>query len=240
MNPAYIHKPDVEMLKRLQAESGGRVVSCIVAPDVEGGLEFIEEAKDICSISLGHTMADYATAMEAYARGASRATHLYNAMPGFLHRAPGVIGAAMDSGAYAELICDGHHVDPCIIRSTFRSFPGMVVIISDSLLCAGMPEGYEFETGNQRMRVINGAEFLPNGTLTGSVISVGHCVKNVIEYGIAPEEAMQAASENPAKAVGTFHDRGSITVGKCADLVLLNPNYTVSEVFIDGKKIKRC
>lgn len=237
MNPKYIQKPDVEMLRRLQKASGNRIVSCIVAPDMEGGLDFVREAKDICTISVGHTMADYETAMAAFEAGASRATHLYNAMPSFLHRAPGVIGAAFDSGAYVELICDGNHVHPCVLRETFRAFGDKVVMISDSLRCAGMPDGVEFEMGGLGMKVMNGAAYLPNGTLTGSVISVGHAVKRVIEYGVTPETAFRAASETPAKAIGVFEDRGSVSVGKCADLVLLNPDYSVSRVFVDGVQV---
>ena len=238
MNPLYIRKPDFEMLKRLNEAAGGKVVTCIVAPDMEGGLEFVEKAKDICSISVGHTMADYETAKKAYDLGATRATHLFNAMPGFLHREPAVVGAAMDSGVFAELICDGHHIHPSMIRAVFRMFPEKVVIITDSLQCAGMPEGYEFEMGNLQMQVRDGAAFLLNqNTLTGSVASLSKCVKNVIEFGISPEDAILSASENPAKAVGAFGDRGSVSVGKCADLVLMDPDWSVSEVFIDGKKI---
>lgn len=134
-----LHEPDASMFHRLNEASGGMVRLITVAPEEEGAIPFIREVSQTCTVSLGHTTAGYETAMAAYGAGASHATHLFNAMPSFLHREPGVIGAALDSGATVELICDGLHIHPAVIRATHKLFGDKLVIISDSLRCAGMP-----------------------------------------------------------------------------------------------------
>ena len=125
-----------------------------VACEEEGALPFIREVSQACTVSLGHTTADYDTAMAGFAAGASHATHLYNGMPSFLHRAPGVIGAAFDSEASVELICDGLHIHPAAIRATYQLFGDKLNLISDSLRCAGMPDG-DYELGGQPIVVKN-------------------------------------------------------------------------------------
>ena len=142
-----LHEPDASMFHRLNEASGGMVRLITVAPEEEGAIPFIREVSQTCTVSLGHTTAGYETAMAAYGAGASHATHLFNAMPSFLHREPGVIGAALDSGATVELICDGLHIHPAVIRATHKLFGDKLVIISDSLRCAGMPSFLHREPG---------------------------------------------------------------------------------------------
>ena len=135
-NADFLRDPDAEMLARLQQASDGCVKLITMAPEQPGGLEFISKATELgVTVSVGHTTTDYDTAMAAFAAGASHATHLYNGMPPIHHRAPAVIGAAFDSpGVRAELICDGIHIHPAMIRLTFRLFGAdRVVLISDSL-----------------------------------------------------------------------------------------------------------
>ena len=117
-----LHEPDASMFHRLNEASGGMVRLITVAPEEEGAIPFIREVSQTCTVSLGHTTAGYETAMAAYGAGASHATHRFNAMPSFLHREPGVIGAALDSGATVELICDGLHIHPAVIRATQKLF----------------------------------------------------------------------------------------------------------------------
>ena len=131
-----LHKPDAALFHRLNEASGGQVKLVTVACEEEGALPFIREVSQACTVSLGHTTADYDTAMAGFAAGASHATHLYNGMPSFLHRAPGVIGAAFDSEASVELICDGLHIHPAAIRATYQLFGDKLNLISDSLRCA--------------------------------------------------------------------------------------------------------
>ena len=140
-NPDNLHAPDADMLERLDAASGGAVRMVTVAPEVGGAQASIPRAARLCTVSVGHTEADYDTAAHAYALGASHATHLFNAMPPIHHRKPGVIGAAFDSGASTEIICDGLHVHPSAVRMAFAIFAGRLSLISDSLRCAGMPDG---------------------------------------------------------------------------------------------------
>ena len=136
-----LHRPDAALFHRLNEASGGRVKLVTVACEEEGAIPFIRELSQVCTVSLGHTTADYDTAMAGFQAGATHATHLYNGMPSFLHRAPGVIGAAFDAGASVELICDGLHIHPSVIRATYQLFGDKLNLISDSLRCAGMPAG---------------------------------------------------------------------------------------------------
>lgn len=232
-----LHKPDTALFHRLNAASGGQVRLVTIAPEEEDAMEFIEDVSKVCTVSVGHTTADYATAMAAYKSGASHATHLYNGMPGLHHREPGVIAAAFESGATVELICDGLHIDPAVIRLTHKLFGDKLVIISDSLRCAGMPDG-EYELGGQPIEMKNGrATLLNSDTLAGSASNLLEELQNVVSYGIPLEDALTAITITPARAVRLDDKIGSLSVGKCADLVLLNADLTLDSVYIDGTKI---
>lgn len=226
-----LHKPDAALFYRLNEASGGQVRMVTVAPEEEGALEFIREVSQICTVSIGHTTADYDTAMAAFAAGASHATHLYNGMPSLLHRAPGVVGAALDSGASVELICDGLHIHPAVIRATYRMFGDRLNLISDSLRCAGMPDG-DYELGGQPIVVKDGKATLLDGTLAGSSIALLDAVRNVVRFGLPLADAVYAASTAPALAVGL--EAGKIGVGCRADLVVLDRDLGLRAVFVDG------
>lgn len=232
-----LHKPDADLFRRLNEASGGQVRLVTVAPEEEGALPFIEQVAQVCAVSLGHTTADYDTAMAAYRAGATHATHLFNGMPSLLHRAPGVIGAAFDSGAYAELICDGLHIHPSAIRAARRLFGEKLVIISDSLRCAGMPDG-EYELGGQPIEMKNGrATLLGTDTLAGSSSNLLDELRNVVSFGLPLEAAVTAVTAAPARAVRLDGEIGSLEPGKRADLVLLDPALALAGVYVDGKKI---
>ena len=229
-----LHKPDPALFHRLNEASGGQVRLVTVACEEEGALPFIREISRICTVSLGHTTADYDTAMSGFLAGASHATHLYNGMPSLLHRAPGVIGAAFDAGASVELICDGLHIHPSVIRVTSRIFGERLNLISDSLRCAGMPDG-DYELGGQPIVVKNHKATLLDGTLAGSSISLLDAVRNVVRFGLPLAEAVYAASAAPAQAVGL--DAGVIAHGKAADLVVLDRDLNLKAVFVDGQRV---
>lgn len=232
-----LHKPDIEMFHRLNAASGKQVRLVTVAPEEDGAIPFIEEVSKTCTVSLGHTTADYDTAMTAYRAGASHATHLYNGMPGLLHRAPGVVAAAFDSGATVELICDGLHIHPAVIRLTHQLFGKNMVVISDSLRCAGMPDG-EYELGGQPIEMRGGkATLLGSDTLAGSSSNLLEEVKNLVNFGISLEDAVYAATTAPAKAIGLDRSIGKIAVGLQADLLILSADMELEAVYVDGKKI---
>lgn len=228
----YLHTPDFAMLLRLQDASGGLVKYITVAPEIDGALDFIEKASAICTVSLGHTEADYETACRAFDRGASSLTHLFNGMPSLLHRDPGVIGAALTAGASVELIADGLHVHPAAVRAAHRMFGKKLCLISDSLRAAGMPDG-RYTLGGQPIVVQNGRAALESGTLAGSTISVLDGLWNAVRFGVPLEDAVYAATAAPADAARL--DCGRIAVGKAADLVVLGPDLSLRAVYIDGK-----
>ena len=232
-----LHLPDAEMFTRLNAASGGKVKLVTVAPETEGAMEFIRKVSPVCTVSLGHTEADYDTAMEAYKNGASHATHLFNGMPALHHRTPGVIAAAFDSGATAELICDGLHIHPGVIRMASALFGENLVVISDSLRCAGMPDG-EYELGGQPIEMKNGKATLKGSdTLAGSSTNLLQELKNLVQFGLSLETALTAMTIAPAKAVRLDDTIGSVAPGKCADLLLLDENLNLTATYIDGQQI---
>ncbi len=229
-----LHKPDAALFDRLNAASGGMVKLVTVACEEEGALPFIQTVSKTCTVSLGHTTADYDTAMAGFQAGATHATHLYNGMPSLLHRAPGVIGAAFDSGASVELICDGLHIHPSVIRATYQLFGERLNLISDSLRCAGMPDG-NYELGGQPIVVKDHKATLLDGTLAGSSISLLDALRNVVRFGLPLEAAVYAASTAPAMAVG-LKDAGAIEPGRAADLVVLDKELNLVAVFVDGQR----
>ena len=236
-NPDNLHAPDAAMFRRLNEVSGGIIRLITVAPEVEGALDFIREISGECTVSLGHTEADYDTAMAAYRAGARHATHLFNAMPPLAHRAPGVIAAAMDAGATVELITDGLHIHPAVVRLTHRLFGDKLVLISDSLRCAGMPDG-DYELGGQPITMKDGrATLTGTDTLAGSSIHLIDGLRRAVTFGVPLEAAVTAATLTPAKAIGCDGEIGSLESGKYADFVLLDEELEVKAVYIGGHRI---
>ena len=224
-NGAYLHEPDAEMLRRLQDAAEGNVRLVTVAAEEPNAMEFIKAAVDMgITVSLGHTTAGYDIASAAYAAGASHATHLYNGMPSLHHREPAVIGAAFDAGARVEIICDGIHIHGSVVRLTFAMFGAdRVVLVSDSLRAAGMPDGiYPF--GGQEIEVHGNRATIAGHpeTLAGSVTSLMGCMRKAVEFGIPLADAVRAASTNPAAAIGIADRAGSLDIGKEASILLLN------------------
>jgi len=231
----YIIAPDIDMFDRLNAASGGLIRIVDIAPELPHAMEFIRRASKCATVSIAHTMADYQTAMEAFANGATHVTHLFNAMPPFSHRDPGVVGAAGDSGADVELICDGIHIHPSVIRAVFRWFgDGKIILVSDAMMACGLPDG-EYELGGQAVHVTAGKATLYDGTIAGSATDLFACMKNAVEFGIPLESAVRAASFNPSKSAGLDHIIGSIAPGKRADLLLLDQNLSIVQVFCGGQ-----
>ncbi len=241
-NADFLHEPDAAMLRRLNAASEGCVKLVTVAPEEPNGIEFVREAsKDGITVSLGHTIANYDIASAAYAAGASHATHLYNGMPSFLHRDPGVIGAAYDAPhVKAELICDGVHIHAGVVRATFKMFgKERMVIISDSLRATGMPDGiYPF--GGQEIEVHGNRATIAGHpeTLAGSVTSLMGCMRKAVEFGIPLADAVRASSYNPAEQIGIADRAGSLEVGKEASIVLLNKeDLSVKKIIFKGAAV---
>lgn len=238
-NPENIAAPNIEMFRRLNERSGNLVKVITMAPEEPGAMEFIKEISKECLISVGHTTASYDIAMEAYRNGAGSLTHLFNAMPSLLHREPGPIAAAAESGAFAEIITDGIHVHPAAIRIAHRLFGERLILISDSLRCAGMPDG-DYELGGQPITMKDGkATLTGTDTIAGSSIHLSEGLRRCVSFGISLEDAVYAATEAPAKAIKVFDKVGSLEKGKAADIVVLDKNLNVLKVFIDGEEISR-
>lgn len=221
--------------------SEGLVKFVGIAPEKNAGAaEFIRQMKNEVNISLAHTNADYDTAKAAFDLGANHAVHLYNAMPEFTHRAPGVVGAAADSPhVNAELICDGVHIHPSVVRSTLKMFgEDRIIFISDSMRAAGMPDG-QYTLGGLDVEVAgNRAVLVSNGVIAGSVTNLMDCMRTAVKkMGIPLETAVACATMNPAKALGESDRYGSITAGKKGNVVLLDKELNLKMVIKDGKII---
>ena len=233
----YLHEPDVAFFEAVDAASGGRVRMIAVAPERAGAIPFIEYASQRCTVAIGHTATDYDAAMAGFAAGATQLTHLYNGMNGLAHRAPGPIAAGMDAHAYAELICDGMHIHPAAVRAAFAMFPGRIVLISDSLRCAGMPEG-DYMLGGQPITMQDGlCRLRGSDTIAGSVITVHDAVKNAVRFGLPLETVIAAATHNAARSVRIDKERGFLRAGLAADFALLDSNLEIVDVYLRGEKL---
>lgn len=232
----YIVDPDWAMFQRLYETSGENIKLVDVAPELPGAVEFIENASKLCTVSIAHTCASYEEAKAAYAAGATHTTHLFNAMPVFTHRAPGVVGAAADDAAHVEMISDGIHLHPAVVRAVFALFGAdRVCLISDSMRACGMPNG-EYSLGGQKVFMKDGLATLEDGTIAGSATCLAECFRRAVGFGVPLETALRAATINPAQAVGLFDELGSVTAGKRADLLVLNKDLQPEAIFIGGKK----
>lgn len=227
----WIAAPDAAFVRELNQDVDGLVRLVTLAPNMDGAEEFIKEMHEEVCISLGHTAADYDCASRAMKLGAHHVTHLYNAMQPFGHRAPGLIGAAMDDPeCMVELICDGYHIHPSAIRAAFRMFgPERVILISDSMRATGMENG-TYELGGQEVTVKDRKAVLKDGTLAGSATNLYGCMCKAVEFGIPLEQAIMAATANPARSIGIFDRVGSIRIGKQADLLLVSENLELKRV----------
>jgi N-acetylglucosamine-6-phosphate deacetylase len=229
--------PDIGMFNRLFYLSGELIKLVDIAPECDKDYAFIKAASRICKVSFAHTNANYDTAKRGFESGASHVTHLFNAMTPFHQFDPGVIGAASDCGAYVEVICDGIHLHPSVVRNIFRMFESdKICLISDSMRCSGMKDG-EYELGGQPVIVKNGKATLLDGTIAGSSINLNVAVKNIVAFGIPLEKAIASATINPARSIGLETEIGAIEKGKKADLVLLDKELNVIDVFINGQRV---
>ena len=240
-NPDYLKEPDFEGFKKLYDGCDGLVRIVDIAPELPGAAEFVEKAKELCTVSIAHTDSDYDHAKAAVDAGVTHLTHLYNAMPGIHHRNPGVIPAAVENqNVRAEIICDGMHIHPASVRLAFSMFGGeRMIIVSDSGRCAGQPDGTTFDIGGQMAQLSGGvAKLVADGTIACSASNMWACLTNVISWNIAEEDAVRAATYNPACALGVQDVVGSIETGKQADFIICSEGYASKRIFLAGKEVK--
>ena len=227
-NPAYIKKPSAAEFSRFK-----NVKMVTIAPESEGSAEFIRAVTPECIVSIGHTDCTYETALEAIESGASCLTHTYNAMPPFHHRNPGPIGAAFEKHIYAQIICDGFHISKPVVLATYKMFGAdRMVLISDSIRSAGLPDG-EYESGGLKVFLKDGAARLADGTIAGSSATLLDCVKKAVEFGIPLDDAVRMASRTPAELLGV--KKGRIAPGYDADLLITDRKLNIKTVITAGK-----
>lgn len=233
---------NVEICDRFLKASEGLVKFIGIAPEEsEHAAEFIREVHERVNVSLAHTNADYDTAMEACRAGANHAVHLYNAMPAFTHRAPGVVGAVFDNkDVMAEIICDGIHIHPSVVRATFQMMGAdRMILISDSMRATGMPDG-QYTLGGLDVKVVGRlATLVSDGAIAGSATNLMDCMRTVVKKMDLPlETAVACATINPARSLGVEEQYGSLEAGKKAHVVLLDQDLELKAVIKDGVKIR--
>ena len=240
-NADYIIPCDAELAREFYEASGGLLKFIGLAPeDNPDFVGYINKVKEFTAVSLAHTNADYASAKKAFDAGARHAVHLFNAMSAFTHRDPGVVGAVSDSPhVSAEIITDGVHVHPAMVRTAFR-FNGAerMIIISDSLRSTGMPDGDYVLGGQAIIKKGKYCRLAEGGALAGSVSNQFECMVNAVkEMEIPLETAVACSTIHPAKAIGVDDLYGTIEEGKYGDLVLLNEDLELMAVVKRGKVI---
>ena len=230
-NGKYISNPDETFFNDCQKACNNLIKLVTLAPESEGSDAFIEACKDDVNISVGHTAATYDQADLAFKAGANHVTHLCNGMPPFNHREPGVFGAAFDNkDVVVELICDGIHIHPSMIRSIFSLFGAhRVALISDSMEATGMEDG-DYELGKQHVIKKGHHATLEDGTLAGSATNLFDCMKKAMEFGIPAEDAIKSATMTPAKSIGLFPEIGSLAVGATADVLILDQQFNLEKI----------
>ena len=231
----YVIPPSTEVLKELQKCAKGLVKLVSIAPETEEAIDCIRELGNEFHFSIAHTMLDYDTTVKAIQAGAKHITHLYNAMPVPTHREPAVVGAAADDPeVMPELICDGIHIHPCMVRNTFRLFGAhRMILISDSMRAVGMEDG-QYTLGGQDVTVRGPLATLADGTIAGSATNLYDCMRKAVEMGVPKEQAIRAATINPAVSIGVQDEVGSLEAGKYANIVIADKELHRRQVILKG------
>lgn len=235
-NGNYVVAGTCEDFDDLFDASSGLMKLITIAPEAFDSKEFIENASPQITVSIGHTMANAEECQKAIDSGASHITHLFNAMTPMTHREAGVVGTAFDNDVTCELICDGEHICPAVLRNAFKILgEDRAVVVSDSMRGAGMGNG-EYELGGQMTYVNDGYKVakLADGTIAASITNVFDEFKNLLSFGIDFKTALKSCTINPAKAIHEDNNIGSIAVGKYADFVITDENLEITEVYING------
>jgi N-acetylglucosamine-6-phosphate deacetylase len=234
-NEAHMIGPDQDILDRLVAAADGSLRVVTLAPELQGALALIAPLRERgVIVAMGHSDATYQQATAAIRAGANHATHLFNAMPSLHHRAPGLVGAALEAGIPCELINDGRHVHPAVVRLVARLI-ACPVLVTDAIDASGVGDG-TFVLGGQEVRVHEGeARLTRTESLAGSTLTMAEALRRAVtDSGLTVEEASAAASANPARVLGLEASLGSIAPGRRADLVVLDDALQVTAVMAGG------
>lgn len=226
-NSDYIFRPDISLIKKCK-----NVKMITMAPELPGSKAFIDSCDAI--VSLGHSDADYDTSRGAFRAGVRCLTHTFNAMNGIHHRKPGpILAAAENPDVYAQLICDGKHVHPAVVKMLINIFGDeRIILISDSIAATGAEDG-EYVFGGQKITVLGGTALTVDGLLAGSTSPLFECVRTLISFGISEERAVKMASENPSRLMKL--NKGKIEVGYDADFIIVNDSFEIVESIVRGE-----
>ena len=237
---SQIQKPSIETLSRLLDASHNTARLLTLAPELEGALPVLEFARSRgMRVGIGHSDATYEEAERAIDAGATHAIHCYNAMRPFLHRDSGIIGAVLtDNRVSAELICDGFHVEPAAVRLLIRSKgPERVILVSDSLSGAGMPDG-NYRLGNFTVHVAGGVCRTVGGSLAGSTITLDAALRNLAAFtGLSYQQCLPCATINPARILGLEKQKGVLAPRADADLAVLDQRFYVTQTYVRGRPV---
>ena len=236
---SLLRAPDEETVSRLLEAGRGTIRQVTLAPERPGAFDAIRRLTEAgVAVAVGHTDADAATARRAFDAGATIITHAFNAMPGILHRAPGpVVAALRDERVTLEVIADGVHVDLDLVATLFAAAGGRIALITDAMAAAGAADG-AYELGGLAVRVTDGvARLVEGGSIAGSTLTQDAAVRHIVGAGVPLADALRAAGEIPALAIGR-PDLGRLDVGSVADALLLDAELAVQRVWIDGTAVR--
>ena len=235
-----LKKGSADLVSSYQRQANGNIRYITVSPEVEGVLELIPQLRELgIVVAMGHSGADYDTSMAAIQAGTAACTHTFNAMAPLHQHRPAIIGAALESDVYCEMICDGLHLHPAIVRLLWKTKgPQRLVAITDSIMAAGLPDG-NYHLGVNQVVVEKGdAKLASDGTRAGSTLTQDRALRNLLSFTGRPlEEILPVLTENPAKLIGVYDRKGSIEDGKDADLVVLDEQNQVADVFLQGIRL---
>ena len=237
-----LRKGSAELAASYQEQAEGNIRYITVSPEVEGVLDMIPSLKELGIVAaIGHSGATYAQAMGAIDAGVRAGTHVGNAMRLLHQHEPAIFGAVLESDVYCEIICDGLHLHPGIVRLLLKT-KGVdrLVAITDSIMAAGLPDG-NYHLGVNQVVVVDGdAKLASDGTRAGSTLTQDRALRNLLSYtGLPLEKVLPVLTENPARLIGVYDRKGSIAEGKDADLVVLDEQNQVAEVFLRGQRLER-
>lgn len=229
MNEEYIKNPDMDEFKKFN-----NMAMVTIAPELPGSMEFIKNCDAV--VTLGHTDCSYHEAIEAIENGARCLTHTFNAMPPLHHREPGLIGAAIDKNIYVQVISDGIHLHPAVVRMLYKLFgKERMILISDAMIATGLEDG-EYEFGGQIMIVKDKIARTQTGALAGSTVTLMDCVKRAIEFGIPKEDAIYMATSTPSNLMKV--KKGHIKPGYDADFIVLDKDMEIRMTVLKGEVVK--
>jgi N-acetylglucosamine-6-phosphate deacetylase len=229
--PPYAREATLAEVQRFGQQAPMKLIT--VAPEMDGHLELVRQLADAgIRVQIGHTTGSYEDGVKALEHGAAGFTHLFNAMPGLHHREPGMVGAALAHAQYAEIIPDLLHVHPGAIKVALRSIP-QLFCVTDSTAAAGMPDG-EYMLGRQVVHKCMGGVRLADGTLAGSTLTMDQALRNLVSIGLPLAEASKRVSTNAADYLGETQ-RGRLSPGCFADIVVLDRDLNIKAVYIEGE-----